>query len=185
MNISYILDQNDFLTFQLFTTSTLETAKKRRRKVRIMVPVIYLALGFWLYFKDEEQNYKMSISLALLAIVWYFVFPFFEARSYKKKLMKYIMTNYKDTLPMQVDMQFDAESMYTKGLEQENKIFYKDLEDIKETDEYLFVKIEETGQTLIFPKDKIQNGHELSNHFVSVSKRLNLPYHNYGTWKWK
>ena len=150
-----------------------------------MVPFIYLALGFWLYFKDKEQNYKMTISLVILAVLWYFIFPFFEARSYKKKLMKYITTNYKDTLPMSVDMEFDEESMFTKGLDQENRIYYKDLEDIQETDEYLFVKIQNTGQTLIFPKEKIQNSQELNNHFIAVAQRLNLPYKNYGAWKWK
>lgn len=185
MNIKYILDHNDFLNFQLFTTSTLDAAKKRRNRIRIMVPVIYLALGFWLYFKDKEQNYKMAISLMILAVLWYFIFPFFEARSFKKKLMKYIQVNYKDTLPMSVDMEFDADSMFTKGLTEENKIFYKDLEEIKETDEYLFVKIQNTGQTLIFPKQKIDNAHDLSNYFIYIAQKLNLPYKHFGDWKWK
>jgi|GEM_PF-1678216 len=185
MNIRYILDHNDFLNFQLFTTSTLEAAKKRRRKIRVFTPMIYLALGFWLYFKDKEQNYKLTIFLIIFAVLWYFIFPFFEAKSYKKKLMKYIMTHYKDTLPMSVDMELENESLYSKGLEEKNRIFYKDFEDLKETDQYLFVKIENTGQTLIFPKEKISNHEELSNHLKAIAQKQNLPYTNYGDWKWK
>lgn len=185
MRIQYILDKEDFLNFQLFTTSTLESAVRRRRKIRIFVPFIYLALGFWLYFKDQENNYKLTIFLILFAILWYFIFPIFEARSYRNKLRKFIEVNYKDSLPMSVEMELEKESMYSIGLELENRIFYRDLDNIQETDHYLFVKIAETGQTLIFPKDKITNHQDLSNHFIAIAQNRNLPYAHYGDWRWK
>jgi hypothetical protein len=184
MDISYILDQTDFLTFQLYTTSKLEAAKKRRRKVQVIAPLIYLALGFWLYFRDRQENYKMTLILIAFAIIWYFFYPLLEGFSFRKRLLKYINVTYKDTLPMPVSMDWEQDFLVTRDEGAGNKIYYKDFEAINETGTYIFIKLN-TGSSLILPKTKIENKEGLQNLLLQLSKELDIPYNLEAHWKWR
>ncbi|GAA4125836.1 hypothetical protein [Flavobacterium chungbukense] len=69
MLISYQLDENDFLQYQLYTASKSERIKKKRLKSKIVIPIIYgLIIAFDLY----KGNTNSAIVFLVMGILWFF-----------------------------------------------------------------------------------------------------------------
>ena len=69
MNINYQLTNLDFLEHQLYTSSKSELHKKRRFRSRIIIPILYLVLGF--FFANQSGKLGIGIGFAVFGILRY------------------------------------------------------------------------------------------------------------------
>lgn len=184
MQFKYNLDQEDFLQFQLFTHSQIPMVQRKRKRTRILVPIVYILLAMWLYFKDPTNNLTITVILIALSIIWFFFYSKFENNIFIKRLKKYIHANYSNNLPMEVNIDLLSDKMVsTVGTHPSSETLYNDIESLQETDDYLFLKVQSSGQSFIFPKKKIQDASTFSKHFQKIAEEHQIYYHNFGAWK--
>ncbi|PKP21738.1 MAG: hypothetical protein CVU05_06065 [Bacteroidetes bacterium HGW-Bacteroidetes-21] len=66
MQIEFIIEDSDFLTFQLFTASESPLVRRKRLRNKILIPVIYTIFGlFFIYY----QQYYITITFIILSVL--------------------------------------------------------------------------------------------------------------------
>ena len=73
MKIEYTLKEEDFLEYQLYTTSKSEPIRKKRLLSKFAVPALYLLIGAFFYFYDNNQN--AILICIFLAALWLALYP--------------------------------------------------------------------------------------------------------------
>ena len=189
MTIQYSIDEDDYLTFQLFTASRSAVIRKRRFRTKILFPALYIIFGAVLL---AEQKTGMSIAFFGLALVWYFLYPIRDRRIYRMNYLNYIRQNLKDAFGNQATIRFEKQYIVTKDQIGETKFPLADLEEVAEIPSAIYIKLK-SGQTLILPKEKLDftpnsnsgNTAELTARLKEITAQLNVNYYNASNWRWK
>ena len=95
MTIDYKIDEKDFLTHQLFVASKSDRIKRKRKRSKILLPLIYVAFGLLFLFQDKVS---LTIIFFIIGLLWFLIYPFFERRHYIKHYTGFIKENYQDRL---------------------------------------------------------------------------------------
>src|SRR5688572_6178396 len=95
MTINFYTDENDFLAHQLFVASKSKRIKRKRKRNKIIVPLVYGAFGLWFLFGDRGS---LAIIFFIVGLLWFFIYPLWEKRYYMKHYKAFIEENYKDRL---------------------------------------------------------------------------------------
>ena len=178
MKINYQLTNSDFLEYQLYTSSKSELQKKKRSRSRIIIPIIYLLLGF--YFANKNGGYVIGIVFAGFGILWFLLFPMYAKWKYKKHFQKHVEENYKNRINKPVEINFDENSLNAKDFTSESRINGTELKELIETKEHFFIKLT-TDLSLIIPKHSIENQTELKKRVTEFGAK----YIDELNWEWK
>lgn len=182
MIISYQLNANDFLQYQLYTASKSERIKKKRRRNKIIVPLIYIVfVAFYLYSKDI----KGAVIFFTLGCLWFFLYSFWERRHYIKHYEGFIKENYNNRFYKDIIFEFGHDLISSKDISgSEVKIATSEIDEINEISSSIFIKLN-IGNSLILPKDKIQNIDDVIPFLRELANSLNVKYNIENDWKWK
>lgn len=182
MIINYQLEANDFLQYQLYTASKSERIKKKRLRNKIVIPLIYVVfVAFYLYAKDISG----AIIFLILGVLCFFLYSFWERRHYIKHYEGFIKENYKNRFHKIVNIVFGNDFISSKDDSgSEVKIATSEIEEINEISSSIFIKLN-IGNSLILPKDKIQNADDLILYLKELTNSLNIKYNIENDWKWK
>lgn len=181
MTIEYHIDENDYLTFQLFTASKSAVIIKRRFRTRILFPALYLIIGGVLL---TENNIQLSVAFFALALVWFFLYPIRDRRIYKANYQNYIRRNYKDAFGKPATIRFEDKYFIAKDSVSETRFAHTEIEEITEIPVALYVKMK-SGQTFILPKDKVKNSETWIVQLQEIASKWNVVYSSMPDWKWK
>jgi len=181
MKISYSIDENDYLTFQLYTASNSALVKKRRFISRLVPAIAYLLLAITFFY---QGNITMIIAFGALALVWYFLYPFHDKNVYKRQYQKFIKENMNNKFGRPATLSFEAPLVKAKDEVSETKINYSEIESITEIPEMFLLKLK-TNQSFILPKDKIENLEALNPFFQNFETNEGVPFYVLSEWKWK
>ncbi|MDQ5930073.1 MAG: hypothetical protein QG594_1856 [Bacteroidota bacterium] len=181
MIIEYKLDEKDFLTHQLFIASRSERIRKKRQKNKIIIPLIYVAIGLMSFFQD---NYSTTIIFFIVAFFWFTMYPLWERRYYKKHYQAFISENYKDKIGRTATLEFDNDFILAKENGSESKVLTKELEEINEISTTIFIRLK-GGQSFILPKDKIPRVENIKARLKELATYLNIKYDIDEKWEWK
>jgi hypothetical protein len=181
MTIDYKIDENDFLTHQLFVASKSERIRKKRHRNKIIVPILYTALGLLFFFQD---NYPITMLLFAFGALWFFIYPIWERQHYVKHYQGFIKENYKERLGRIATLEFSNEFILAKDNGSESKVLTTELKEICEIPTTIFVRLK-GGQSLILPKDKISNVDKVKERLKELAIYLNIKYDIDETWEWK
>lgn len=182
MIINYQMDAEDFLQYQLYTASKSERIKKKRLKSKIIIPIIYgLIIAFDLY----KGNTNSAIVFLIMGILWFFLYPFWEKRHYIRHYKGFIKENYQNRFNKVVIIEFGYDFMYSKDFNgSEIKIATSEIEEINEISSSIFIKLN-IGNSIILPKDKIQDIDGIILFLKQLANSLNVKYNIENDWKWK
>jgi len=181
MTINYKIDENDFLTHQLFVASKSDRIKKKRKRNKVILPLIYVAFGLLFLFQDKVS---LAIIFFFISLLWFFVYPLWERRHYIKHYKGFIKENYKDRLGRTVTLEFNNEYILAKDNGSERKILTTELEEIREIPTTIFVRLK-GGQSLILPKDKITDFDKVKARLVELADHVKIKYDTDENWEWK
>ena len=177
MDLEYSLSRADYISFQLFAATKSEMIRKKKRKVRITLPIIYLILGTIL-LTIEDQHFVIIyfvIILYLIGILWYFLYPTLTKNRSTKHYKKYVDENFKnrfDTL-IKVKISSDNELVETIDFQGESKFKASEIEKIFEIKRFIYIKMK-SGSYFIIPKYKIQDIDKLKEELNVLSKTKNF-----------
>jgi hypothetical protein len=180
MIFSYSLDLEDFLTFQLYTTSKSERVRRKRLGSRIFVPLVYLMFAAVFIV---QHNYVATIAISTIAVLWYFLYPKWEQKRYVRQFTASIQENFGDALGRTGSIEFTKNELIAKDAGQEARIATNEIKEFNQISNYLMIKLK-NGHSFIFPEKKIENWTQLMNIVVKLSTDLSIPFHIELDWKW-
>lgn len=180
VNLKYALEKEDYVMFQLLVASTSDRIKKKRKRSRIIIPIIYLAFAA---FGGYTGDTTMSIVFLMLSLIWFLFYPKYEAWKYKKHYNSFVDENFKSHYGLETKTQLGETEIYSENSKGNTTVKVEDITEIIETEQYLFVRLG-VGMGLIFPKEKIQNLQELENWISTTSDQLGIPNQVNLNWSW-
>ena len=181
MKLEYKLEKSDFMVFQLYTASRSDRIKRKRFRNKIIIPLIYLALGLISLLINEIA---LCIFFILVGSAWYFFFPKYERNRYVKHYQSFIEENYNNRFGKSETIEFENEVILSKDYTGESKIFLSEIEELNEINEYFFLKFN-SGVSLIIPKNGILSSEPLGKYLVDLSTRFKIKHNIDLDWKWK
>jgi len=182
MTIDYKIDETDFLTYQLYVASKSDRIKKKRLRNKVIVSLIYVVFGLLCYF--FEGQISIVIIFFIIGLLWFFIYPLWERRHYVKHYQGFIKENYKDVLGRIATLEFNNEYILTKDNGSESKVSTTELAEINEIPTAIFVRLK-SGQSLILPKDKIDNIDDVIIRLKELANYLKIKYSIDDKWEWK
>lgn len=181
MTIDYIIDENDFLTHQLFLASKSDRIRKKRQRSKVILPLIYIAFGLLFLFQDKVS---LTIIFFIIGLLWFFIYPLWERRHYIKHYKGFIKENYKDRLGRTATLEFSNEYILAKDNGSESKVLTSELEEICEIPTTIFVRLK-GGQSFILPKDRITDFDKVKARLKELADHLKIKYGTDEKWEWK
>lgn len=181
MKITYSLDQNDYLTNQLYQASINKSVSNTRRKSVVFVVLLFLLIAGITYDKGNQLQSYLFIAMALVSL---FLYPIYLRNHYKKHYTKYIIETYKNRFGQTSEVLFEDHQLSCTSNNSESKFNVNLIEEIHEIDNYIFVKLNSSGN-LIIKKSEIPNLSDLIAYLKDLAKQRNVNYIEAFNWKWK
>lgn len=181
MTIDYKIDENDFLTHQLFVASKSDRIKKKRQRGKVILPLIYFSFGILFYLQDEDT---LAIIFFTIGLLWFFIYPIWERRRYINHYTAFVKENYKDRFERTVTLEFNNEYILAKDNGSESKVLTTQLEEICEIPTTIFIRLK-GGQSFILPKDKITDFDKVKARLKELAEHLKIKYNTDEKWEWK
>jgi hypothetical protein len=181
MTIDYKIDENDFLTHQLFVASKSDRIKKKRQRSKVIASLIYFAFGLLFFFEDKLF---LTIIFFIVGFLWYFIYPLWERQHYINHYKGFIKENYKDRLGRIATLEFSNDFILAKDNGSESKVLTTELEEICEIPTTIYVRLK-GGQSFILPKDKIANYDIVKVRLKELAIYLKIKYDSDEKWEWK
>lgn len=181
MTIDYKIDEIDFLTHQLFVASKSDRIKKKRKRNKVILPLIYIAFGILFLFQDKVS---LAILFYIIGLLWFFIYPIYERRHYVKHYKGFIKENYKDRLGRTATLEFNNEYILAKDSGSESKVLTTELEEMCEIPTTIFLRLK-GGHSFILPKDKITDFDKVKARLKEIADHLKIKYNTDEKWEWK
>ena len=177
------LDENDYLTHQLYTASKTPRIKRARVRGWIITTVAFLSMSF-LFFENNNDlpGYYFLIS-SFLSLVLY---PFYSRARYRRHYQKHITDTYKNRFGEICTVEINDEFILTKDITAEAKINTSEIEEINEIRDFYFIKLK-TGGSLIISKVKTvpQELERLTKGIEKLVDKNGVQHNIELDWKWR
>lgn len=176
-----MLDQNDYLTFQLYTASQNPQVKRMRLMSWILTTIVFLCCAFLFY---QSANQLLAWYFLICAGLSAVLYPFYSRWRYKRHYLKHIQNTYKHKFGTESDLSFTEDAIINKDLNGEIKFNISEIEAIHEIKDYYFIK-SKGGLSLIVSKLKSKNIDFVQKHIEQLVNEKKIPLHVNLEWKWR
>lgn len=176
-----MLDQNDYLTFQLYTASKSPQVKRMRLMSWILTPVVFLCTAFLFY---SSGNRFLTVYFLVCGCLTAVAYPFYSRWRYKRHYLKHVQNTYKNKFGTECEVYFTDDVIINRDLNGEFKFNISEIATIHEIKEYYFIK-SKGGLSLIISKLKSKDIETIKNQIERLIKEKNIPHQLELDWKWK
>ncbi|MBB6128063.1 YcxB family protein [Mucilaginibacter lappiensis] len=179
MIITLVLNENDYLTQQLYVASTSKRSRRNRRKSWLIVSIGFVVLGLCFTGSNEFYNYYF-LGMGVLSFIFY---PYYQRYKYRRHYQKNVseMLQYRIGKPCEVN--FLPDFILTKDVTGEGKMNTSEITEINEISSHYFIRTK-SGETLIIPKAQIHSPSFVTD-LVAIFKNPNIMINKQLDWKWK
>jgi hypothetical protein len=177
------LDENDYLTYQLYIASKTRRIRNARLRGWILAPVMFLGLAY-LFF--ESSNVVLGYYFLVLSGISVVLYPFYSRWRYKSHYKKFIAENYKNRFGEPCTIEINEDFITTKDRTGEAKINAEEVEVINEIKDFYFVKMK-SGASLIISKIKT-DPHELESlveKLKDLRDKRGIQHNIELDWRWR
>ena len=182
METKFKIDLEDYLAYQLYSASTNQRIKSQRKRAVIILVIVLICTGIHHFFRDD--NFFAIYFFATTAILSALLFPLFLKWYYKNYYLRHCKDVYKNNFGEEVTLAINEDLIQTKDRSGESSINISELTEIGETGQHYFLKLL-SGQTVIVPKNKLNNLDEFKITLDSIAKKQNIEQKINLNWKWK
>jgi hypothetical protein len=180
MKFTFKLDEEDFLTNLLYTASTSSTVKKRRQKLRFIIPVLYILFGIISF----DWIPGLAIAFIVFGILWLLFYPLREKKRYIRSYRKFIKESYSERIGRLCSFEVENDFLLLQEGGSDSRIPVSDVGSITEISTAIIIKLK-TGAALLLPKDKITHTDDLKKILKELAGKLTIPYKEAQDWVWK
>ncbi|MDG1276601.1 MAG: YcxB family protein [Algoriphagus sp.] len=168
MKLEYIIEEKDFLNFQLFTYSTSERLQKKKQKEWLFLTG-GSALGVaFSYFNDLHfSTIYFGIFTVMVGLFYRKYFDWRFETTYKNHVKEHHSNSFGELESLEIQ----ENGICSKNKIGETKINISQIEKVDETKNYFFWKIS-NGFSLIVPKDRINDSDTLRHKIHELQIKL-------------
>ena len=175
----FILDEDDYLSHQLFTASGSALHKKTMVRTLLMVVLFFLIVSLLSYLSDYT---KMTYYFLLMAAIFLVYFPLRYRGYIKKSYQKHLREHYKNKFGVATGIEFKEGFLICNSSGMESKIQLSEFEEVNEIANHILVKVR-SGESLIVPK-AMDNIEQFKLELASNLEGYHIPWHKKLDWKW-
>lgn len=176
-----MLDEKDYLTFQLYTASKSPQVKRMRLMSWGLTTFVFLCCAFLFYSSANQFLAVYFLVCTVLAAIFY---PFYSRWRYKRHYLKHVQNTYKNKFGTSTQLTFTQDAIINKDLNGEFKFNTNEIEAIHEIKDYYFIK-SKGGLSLIISKLKTPDIHYIKESIDRLIKEKNIPLNVDFNWKWR
>ncbi|MCX6182347.1 MAG: YcxB family protein [Bacteroidetes bacterium] len=180
MVLQFELEEGDYLTYQLFIASRSESIKKKRKKSRITVPIIYLGFAIFLFY---IEGYFIGSLFLMFGMLWYLFFPKWEKKRYVKHYRNFIKENHSSKLGKRIQIEITDGFLIAKSETSESKTSLPSIQGFIELKDLVLIRIDES-QSFLIPKRNIFATEWISELKKTAAKH-NKAYIEEQQWNWE
>lgn len=182
MKYTFSLDETDYLTHQLFISATSKPSLNGRRKSWLLVTGAFGLLAFVFYQKDDVGLSNYFIFTSILSLIFY---PFYIRWKYKRHFKKYINEHFSKNFGKKAYIELQEGHILTQDEDRsESKISCTSIESFHELPEHFLIRLN-NGQSLILPKNKIEQLDQLRSDLSQLANKRQLLMTDNLNWKWE
>lgn len=181
IKLKYSLNREDYLQHLLYSASKTPAILKKRKRNRIILPVLYISIGI---FGFISGNIPLFLALLVLAVLWYWAFPKWEQKQYTKQYSKYLETQLQEENGKDIELEFSTEQIIQKEEGQAFSIHYNQVRGWFETKEAVYIGLND-GYTIIIPKAEVNQLADIENLVLNNEENAAIPQIKDLDWKWK
>lgn len=165
IKLKYALTNEDFLEHQLYVASKSETIIKKRKRTRVIIPLVYLTLALFFFF--NKGNYTSCIIFISIAVVWYLFYPIRSKKLHIKHYQNHINEHYKNRINVESEIEITNEYIFGKEKSGESKTSIEEIESLIELKNRFFLTLK-TGLSLVIPKTAIHDITQFKNKITEL-----------------
>lgn len=181
MTYEIVLEEQDYLTYQLYNASKNRKLRIRRNRSWLLLVIAFLAWGF--VFLNNENSFT-SYYFFTIAAITLFLYPKYSSWRYMRHYRNHIKDNYQDKFGEKAWLEFDQNHLISRNEKSEVKISYDELVTLNETKEYYFIKMS-SAMSLIIPKRLLKDKPTFQTDLETLISKTNISHHTELDWKWK
>jgi hypothetical protein len=182
MTYNFSLDESDYLTHQLFNSSTSKLSIKNRRKSWLLVTGAFAILAFVVYNNNDKI---LGTYFGVFSCITFIFYPFYIRWKYKKHFLNHIRENLANNFGKSASLEFHNDHLLTfDDSESESKISMNLIKSIHELPQHYFLKLD-GGQTLILPKRKVNDLQKFESDLKQLAQSLEINITDNTKWEWK
>ena len=149
--IEYTLTAEDLLHFNLYYSAISPTQVKQRRRARLFVSVVYIALAL---FTLKEGSYFVATVLMVLVAAWLLFSPRWFLWRSRKHYEKHIAETAGDRLPSSIVLDLLPDGIFSSSYIGETKFRYDVVDRVVEDDGYTYIFLGK-GAAFVLPHDRV------------------------------
>lgn len=177
MKLNYELSNEDFIIYQLYTSSRSKIYRRKRAWSRAIIPVCYAIYGIFRLATDG--NYLIGCLFLALAAVWFQLYPIYSKWKYRKLFSNHLQNNYEELSDMNMEIIINKNSVDVKDYASKSNIKANEFQNLIELVDYFILNMFK-GRSFIIPKSAIKD-HDSFKQKIAVMK---IDYLNELNWKW-
>lgn len=182
MKYRFTLNEEDYLTHQLYLSSNSKKSMGRRKRSWFLTTSIFLGIGIIFHMEGNAFLGNYFFVAALLSLLF---FPLYSRWRYKKHFRSHIAEHFSNLFGNPVTVEFLEDYIVTQDeSESESKISTAQVVGLHELPKHFFVTLV-SGQSLILPKEGIDQPEELRKDLETLGRKVGLDIIDRNDWKWR
>ena len=181
MNLNFKITNENYLTFQLYLASKSQSILKKRKRTRLVVPILYSVFAISLFVLESPF---LAAGFAAFAMFWFFFYPLWEKGKYIKYYRKVIEENHKSRIGTDIKIELQNDHLFSTSGGSEAKISTNEIKEIVELKDLILIRLDVT-QAFVIPKDKINDLPGLIGELKDLAKKIKVNYREELGWDWK
>jgi len=181
ISITMQLDENDYLTYQLYNASKTQRVREGRIRAWIATTAIFLGMAYLFYVSDNQALMIYFLVLSLITLVFY---PLYSRWRYKKHYAKHIREVYKNRFNQACTLEISDDLIVAKDSGSETRINTSEIEVVNEIEGFYFLKLK-TGTSLIIAKAKANDPAQIVEAMKSLLANKAIKHNVELNWKWQ
>lgn len=177
MKLEYKIEEEDYLAYQLFTSSQSPAIQKKKTNSHILITSALALLGLAMISVSADKTF--GFLYLIMAVAFGFYYPKYFKWRYKKHYLNHIRESYKQRIGLVVTLEFLEDTILAKDKTGESKLSLSEIEVVKETSQHFFLQFT-TGVSVIIPKLDEEESAALKAKFEEV----NIEVEDHLNWKW-
>jgi hypothetical protein len=177
------LDENDYLTFQLYTASKTPRIRNTRIRSWIVTTVAFLSLAYAFFVSNNGFLGYYFLIAAVLSLVLY---RRYSGWRYKRHYRRHIQDTYKNRFGEECILEITEDAIFTKDKTGETRINTTEIEEINEITDFYFIKTK-SGTSLIISKLKTDPAEldRIKSELKALAGNKGVKHNVELDWKWR
>jgi hypothetical protein len=169
VQLTYTLEEQDYIDYQLFAAFTNPRILKKNRNGRIWLAVGSFVLAILCY---TANNLVLAIYFIVVALAVVLFYPAYLKWRYRKHYTQFVRDSYTKHFGKNVTIAFNHDAILSSSFWGEGKIYLNQIEAVNETARHLFVRLS-GASSLIIPKMQLANLQETKNYLTDIGLTVN------------